>query len=98
MEHRGVSGIRPRLLDERRDPRQRVDPPMDVVRVEDDQRFKAATNLATSSRAVCERHQDLVLLREAALGLLREGEVAVGDDVELALRALGDPGVDARWR
>jgi hypothetical protein len=35
-----------------------------------------------------------VLLGEAALRLLREEEVAVGDDVELALRALDDARVD----
>ena len=36
-----------------------------------------------------------MFLREAALGLLGEDELAVRDDVELALRALDDAGVDA---
>jgi len=36
-----------------------------------------------------------VLLGEAALRLLREHEVTVRDDVELALRALDDAGVDS---
>jgi hypothetical protein len=35
-----------------------------------------------------------VFLGEAAFGLLRENEVAVGDDVELALRAFDDARVD----
>jgi hypothetical protein len=42
-----------------------------------------------------ERYEDLGLFGEASLGLLREHEVAVNDDVELALRALDDARVDA---
>ena len=39
--------------------------------------------------------EDLVLVRPAALRLLREDEPPLGDHVELALRALGDRRLDA---
>jgi hypothetical protein len=42
-----------------------------------------------------EEVEDLVLLREAPEFLLREDHPAVGDDVELALLAWLDVGVDA---
>jgi hypothetical protein len=47
-----------------------------------------------SGGAFREGGEDLVLLGEAALRLLRKQELAVGDDVELALRALDDARVD----
>ena len=49
---------------------------------------------AKSGGAFGEGGEDFVLLGEAAFRLLREEELAVGDDVELALRALDDARVD----
>jgi len=43
-----------------------------------------------AANALLEHGADLGVLREATFGLLREDDLAVGDDVELALRALLD--------
>jgi len=42
-----------------------------------------------------EQAEDLVLLGKATFALLREEELPVAQDVELALRTLGDRGGDA---
>jgi hypothetical protein len=52
------------------------------------------TGRAALGSALGERGEDLVLLGEASFRLLREDEVAVGENVELTLRALDDTGVD----
>ena len=85
IEHR-VPGRRRCSFDQRRDSRDRVGVPVDVVRVEDDQPAHAGVRLT-------EHPQDLVVLRKAPLVLLREDERPVGDDVVLALRPLERDGV-----
>jgi hypothetical protein len=56
----------------------------------------AGTTTATTELAAQSSH-DLTLLREAALLLLREDDLAVGEDVELPASASGDLGGDAEF-
>jgi hypothetical protein len=55
----------------------------------------AATSASRATRLALQDREDLVLLGEAPGALLREDELTVGDDVELALLAGRDRGLDA---